>query len=869
MVAGLFSTATPASAQFSLVDDYGDAPTGYGEPSHGLLNAELPLWMGDIVLGFDPDGGHQPSTGAVDDDCNTFEGSLVPVPVSCLPAPLSIVNDLLSDADNFILDDEDGVNIGQLVPNQVTPVSVEATAPGFLDAWIDFNFDGDFLDPIDQIFNNVPLGAGPNALSFTVPSVTDAGATYARFRFASTPVPGPSGAMGDGEVEDYAVVINQDFGDAPDDPNNANDYPTVIGSNGARHRLTDLRLGTIVDSEPNGISSPGALGDDLNPVAGPDDEEGVTLPNPWIQGETGQVVVRSSHGTVAQPKRLNAWADWNNDGDWADAGEQIFVDEPVVAGDNFRNVAVPNTAVVGSVVTRWRLSTQSGLSYTGLASDGEVEDHVFAVGSPGSNALDFGDAPNNDYHTLLGDNGARHAIGALALGDEIDGEPDGQPTNDAQGDDDNPAALPDDEDGVTFANATFVPGKTTQVTVESTGTGLLDAWLDADGDGEFDDIDEHVIDSEVVTACGDQTNTNPPQCLGRQEVDLHMPPGSYFGSTFARFRLSSGGTNAPEGFVPDGEVEDYEVDVVLECGATVTGDFELPFDMNCPGLGNSPNGLFIGDDKTDIDLNGFTISGDGVGNDRGISLAAGLVRADDVSIHDGEIVDFQRGIDITGHRAQLSNLVVDRNHGDGIRVDGNDTNVTSVSMRNNDGDGLDNAGHGLTVADTTVSQNLVAGIRNAGGNSVVRDSDILENGGTGVSIDGVNAFVTNNTITDNVGHGVDVIGERGRVNENIAISDNGGDGVRIEGQNFEVKLNPEIKSNGGDGIHAIGGNRIRVSRNLSNRNGDDGVDFEKAARGRVVKNKLGGGNRHWAIEAHAKVHGKGNKGQPCKPSSLC
>jgi hypothetical protein len=884
MVSGLVATATPAQAQAPLIDDYTDAPESYGSANHGLLSTAIPIWMGDIVLGFDPDFTDQPSVGAIDDDCNTVEGGIVPIPVSCLPAPLNIVNDLLTDAGNFILDDEDGVNIGQLIPNQQTPISVEAIAPGFLDAWIDWMGDGTFSQPGDQIFNDRPLEAGPNALQITVPNQTTAGRTYARFRYASTPVAGPTGTEADGEVEDYAVSINQDFGDAPDNPNVATDFPTVLASNGARHRLTALKLGLVTDSEPDGASSPNALGDDANPVGGPDDEEGVTFSGPLVKGQNVDITIRSSHAA-----EIDAWADWNGDLDWSDPGEQIYDDSPVLAGGNTRPFLVPATATTGSITTRWRLSTDGVASFTGLAPDGEVEDHQVNVSPAGTSVLDFGDAPTPPYHTLLGDNGARHAAGALALGDFIDSELDGQPNNFASGDD--LSGIPDDEDGIDFTDSVFVPGKTTTIDVESTGTAFLDGWIDANDDGDWDDNGEHVVDSEIVTACGDPDNNAPPGCSGSQEVDLTMPPGNFFGDTFARFRLSSGGTNAPEGFVPDGEVEDYHLDIVLECGASVIGNIELFDDLNCPGDGPDEFGLRIGADKTDIDLNGHTISGDGVDPDRGISLHPGLARADDVKIHDGSIVDFGGGIELIGHRFQMTNLTVERNHGHGIQVDGLDTLLLNGSVTNNEGDGINNTGHGLNIVTSTLSLNNGDGIQQTGNSMFVDRSSVRVNSGNGIigsggdatvltssvsqnllhgiSWAGQNLHVTESTINDNGGHGVDVVGNRARINRNPSISDNGGDGVRFNGDITFVNQNSEINHNGGDGVHALGGGRNFTQANIIRGNGDDGIDYERAAKGRISRNRLGRSNGNFAIESHARAIGVKNVGSPCRPASLC
>ena len=93
-------------------------------------------------------------------------------------------------------DDEDGVTgptgapIGNSFFNAfvTTELEVTASAFGYLDAWIDFNRDGDWDDDQEQIFASQRLDAGVNALSISTPPspVSKAGDTYARFRFSST-----------------------------------------------------------------------------------------------------------------------------------------------------------------------------------------------------------------------------------------------------------------------------------------------------------------------------------------------------------------------------------------------------------------------------------------------------------------------------------------------------------------------------------------------------------------------------------------------------------------------------------------------------------------------------------------------------------
>ena len=77
---------------------------------------------------------------------------------------------------------------------------------------------------------------------------------------------------------------------------------------------------------------------------------------------------------------LNAWIDFNDDGDWSDAGEQVFNDLWVTAGTNSLSFAVPSGAATASSFARFRLSNQSGLMLDGLAPDGEIEDYAVSLG---------------------------------------------------------------------------------------------------------------------------------------------------------------------------------------------------------------------------------------------------------------------------------------------------------------------------------------------------------------------------------------------------------------------------------------------------------------------------------------------------------
>ncbi len=192
---------------------------------------------------------------------------------------------------------------------------------------------------------------------------------------------------GDVNLDQDFGYLALDFGDAPDS------YGTTLAFDGARHVLSIgqtantplLKLGSTVDVELNGQPSTGADGDDLNLLFGgpvppaPDDEDGVTLPASVAAGETFTVSISVMEDSANVDGRLSAWIDWNRDGDFEDAGEQIAADVAVVNGGNSLIVTAPVDAVSGLTYARFRLSSDRGLSPTGEASDGEVEDYTITI----------------------------------------------------------------------------------------------------------------------------------------------------------------------------------------------------------------------------------------------------------------------------------------------------------------------------------------------------------------------------------------------------------------------------------------------------------------------------------------------------------
>lgn len=321
--------------------DFGDAPEiprlGLYYPTTLINNGARHNIVPGVFLGSlidaEPDG--QPSLNADGDDFNNF-------------------------------DDEDGVTFTSLlVQGQLATVDVVASTTGFLDAWIDFDQDGTWINAIEHIFASLPLSPGLNSLSFMVPATAQAGNTYARFRFRTNSAPiSYDGLVSDGEVEDYLVHIDEyqtgdlfDFGDAPEEslaylaPPTIGNFPTCMNTGGAGSYIQHLNnpgifFGPLVDYETDGnagfcpLFNPNAYNQD---ECFADGDAGLMYPVPYtISGAVGSETIVpciqepsfawytctfanwgsdldifvNNTNSFNLPAYVNVMIDWNQDGVW-------------------------------------------------------------------------------------------------------------------------------------------------------------------------------------------------------------------------------------------------------------------------------------------------------------------------------------------------------------------------------------------------------------------------------------------------------------------------------------------------------------------------------------------------------------------------
>ncbi|WP_083190376.1 MULTISPECIES: LruC domain-containing protein [unclassified Aliivibrio] len=184
---------------------------------------------------------------------------------------------------------------------------------------------------------------------------------------------GPSSNSNDGARCAFAPVgqnENSDFGDAPDT------YGTLYDSFGARHGITGLTLGAIVDGESEGYAYP--LSDDVSDSS--NDDDGISFPVPLEIKETSFIYadVNGADGEGV----ISAWIDWDQNGEFND--DEIILDSVWVDdGQNQLYFEVPSWALAGETWARFRLSHTYDVGPNGGVSAGEVEDYQVIVTDQG------------------------------------------------------------------------------------------------------------------------------------------------------------------------------------------------------------------------------------------------------------------------------------------------------------------------------------------------------------------------------------------------------------------------------------------------------------------------------------------------------
>ncbi len=568
-------TSQKIGLRIRVATDLNLGPTGLtmdGEVEDYLIQVQPPFKdCGDLPDGNATNSPNYHTLTATNGACHTINpllkiGNLIDAEINGQPNPSAIGDGV----------DEDGISytpffLGQSATITGTPINNTAT-----DAWIyffiDWNANGVLNDAGEVISLSVPAGSTVSgSFNLAVPLTANVSQMLGmRVRLSTDPALGPDGYATDGEVEDYLIQIglaSKDCGDL------SNVYTTLVANNGPCHGVDpNLRLGATIDSEADGQPSGNADGDGA-------DEDGVTF-GPFVSGSYG-TITRTVVNSTSQTAYVYFFIDWNQTGTFDAINNEIF-SFTVPAGTNGTtvfNVPVSAGTAFGFAAMRVRLATNPSLGSTGFASIGEVEDYFITIyqadwGDLFDDLSDDSVIPANGYRTLNANNGAHHLLdfsnSDLWLGNPPDMEPDGQPSVNADGDDN----VSDDEDGVFTPPMIAGLSAVIQVGVynDLSSDAVLYSFIDFNGDLIFDA-------SETITVLVPAASSYSSILLTisvPSNAQTNAPVG-------ARFRLSTAPNLGPNGQAPNGEVEDYVL--YIDSPSNYSRDFgDLPEPPT-----NSPN----------------------------------------------------------------------------------------------------------------------------------------------------------------------------------------------------------------------------------------------------------------------------------------
>ncbi|SFC84136.1 Por secretion system C-terminal sorting domain-containing protein [Flexibacter flexilis DSM 6793] len=227
--------------------------------------------------------------------------------------------------------------------------------------WIDYNKDNDFDDAGELVVSTSSSSAATLTGTFTVPTTASTGATRMRvsmkYNAAQT---GPCETFSYGEVEDYTVNLAT----GTTTPPTTVTYCASKGNSVTDEWIDLVQLGTISRTS----------------TADAGYKDATSLSTNLTKGASATISFSAGFASTAYTEYWRVWIDYNKDGDFADAGEQVVATSSSSAATLTGTFTVPATASTGS--TRMRVSMKYNAAQTSSCetfSYGEVEDYTVNI----------------------------------------------------------------------------------------------------------------------------------------------------------------------------------------------------------------------------------------------------------------------------------------------------------------------------------------------------------------------------------------------------------------------------------------------------------------------------------------------------------
>ncbi|HEX2832809.1 MAG TPA: SdrD B-like domain-containing protein [Thermoanaerobaculia bacterium] len=343
---------------------------------------------------------------------------------------------------------------------------------------------------------------------------------------------------------------------------------------GYRYAGTNSVMGTVCVDDPSKNGYCGATATTYSGVDGANESSlaGITV-TAYRWTDDGDNSPWAANGTLDAGDAFvvlgNTSTDANGDYSFSNLPDNVVFVFSVNDSQNLRLTTTnANTSVEDANVLKRALyegtSTYNGNTVTvlgrqALSMGGDTDDIIrdldwaFDATLGGLLAYDFGDLPTSYANTLLANSGAQQLVtgGSIHLGSTITTENDGKP--------DSTASLDGGDDGVAMVSTVFGTGydgngSKGEVDVTASAAGWIAAWIDFNGDGDFNDTDELILDESIAsglnhlyfyipgTIPNGVTNFYSRFRIYPSRPQIVASTGSAFDSTFNRMA---------------GEVEDY------------------------------------------------------------------------------------------------------------------------------------------------------------------------------------------------------------------------------------------------------------------------------------------------------------------------
>jgi hypothetical protein len=231
--------------------------------------------------------------------------------------------------------------------------------------WIDFNNDNDFDDAGEQLLNFTTGSTGVVTTTVTIPS-TAATSSPRRMRIVMSDAAtvAACGTYAYGETEDYMVSFTRPPAAGP-----APAPTTYCAANG--NSVVDEWIDLVEFGGMSNVSAANAgYGNFTNRIG--------TLG----RGTTSAFRYSAGFTATAYTEYWAIFIDFNRDGDFADAGEQVVNTSSASAATLSTNVTIPATASIGLTRVRVVMRYKAAPLACGAFDYGEVEDYLLNITNP-------------------------------------------------------------------------------------------------------------------------------------------------------------------------------------------------------------------------------------------------------------------------------------------------------------------------------------------------------------------------------------------------------------------------------------------------------------------------------------------------------